>query len=40
MVLRGTLTKPNNPEIKNLLFGGISGSISRTIVAPIDKLRY
>tara|TARA_B100001093_G_scaffold306174_1_gene292211 strand:+ start:372 stop:1217 length:846 start_codon:yes stop_codon:yes gene_type:complete len=39
MVLRGTLTKPNNPEIKNLLFGGIAGSISRTIVAPIDKIK-
>ena len=38
MVQRGTLLNKNK-EIKNLFLGGISGCISRTIVAPMDKIK-
>lgn len=38
MVQRGTLLK-GNKEVKNLFYGGISGCISRTIIAPLDKIK-
>ena len=37
MVQRGTLLK--NKKIKDLFLGGMSGCISRTIVAPMDKIK-
>ena len=37
MVQRGTLIK--SKQIKHLFLGGISGCISRTIVAPMDKIK-
>ncbi len=39
MVQRGTLLKSKNNEIKNLVFGGTAGCISRTIIAPLDKIK-
>ena len=38
MVQRGTLLNKNK-EVKNLFLGGVSGCISRTIVAPMDKIK-
>lgn len=39
MVQRGTLLNKNNPKIKNLILGGTAGCISRTIIAPLDKIK-
>ena len=40
MVQRGSLLNNNNNKgIKYLFLGGISGCISRTIVAPMDKIK-
>ena len=39
MVLRGSLLLKDNPEATNLILGGISGCISRTIIAPFDKIK-
>jgi len=37
MVLRGTKTKGN--PVQNLVYGGIAGAFSRTVVAPLDRVK-
>lgn len=39
MVQRGTLLKSKSGIIKNLVLGGAAGCISRTIIAPFDKIK-
>ena len=41
MVQRGNLlkSKPKENSIKNLALGGMAGCISRTIIAPFDKIK-
>ena len=39
MVLRGSHLKENYKTGKNLLYGGMAGCISRTIIAPFDKIK-
>ena len=39
MVQRGTLLKSKTDNIKNLVLGGAAGCISRTIIAPFDKIK-
>ncbi len=39
MVQRGNLLKPKENSIKNLALGGMAGCISRTIIAPFDKIK-
>ena len=39
MVQRGTLLKQKNKSISSLIYGGMAGCISRTCVAPFDKIK-
>ena len=39
MVQRGSLLKQKNKSISSLIYGGIAGCISRTCVAPFDKIK-
>ena len=38
MVQRGTLLNENK-DVKNLILGGIAGCVSRTVIAPLDKIK-
>ena len=38
MVQRGTSLNENK-DVKNLILGGIAGCVSRTVIAPLDKIK-